>query len=166
MSFTGGTTYDSDDGGTTYDSSEGTTYGEATYDDHFIPSVTQHKSSSASTCYVRVKASTTCNSIVSLQIVLLHHSTTRYLVDPKGEAEEPYVCAAVPCDASGHLTEMAIVLAESKGSESMTVSPDSFDTSYENLYQNEDLCMAGRMGGATVTCKASTSDTVLMLLEG
>jgi len=118
MSFTGGTTYDSDgettygsdDGGTTYDSSEGTTYGEAAYDDHVIPSVTQHKSNSASTCYVRVKASTTCNSIVSLQIVLLHHSTTRYLVDPKGEAEEPYVCAAVPCDASGHLTEMAIVL--------------------------------------------------------
>jgi len=174
MSFTGGTTYDSDggttygsdDGGTTYDSSEGTTYGEAAYNDHLIPSVTQHKSSSASTCYVRVKASTTCNSIVSLQIVLLHHSTTRYLVDPKGEAEEPYVCAAVPCDASGHLTEMAIVLAPSCKPIAMTVSPDSFDTSYENLYQNEDLCMAGRMGGATVTCKATTSDSVLMLLEG
>ena len=62
---------------------------------------------------------------------------------------------------------MAIVLAGSKGSESLTVSPDSFDTSYENLYRNEDLCMAGGMGGATVTCKAdTTSDSVLTLLEG
>ena len=132
------------------------------------PSVMQ-ESKSAFTCYVRVKVSTSCNSIVSLQTILLRplDSTIRYLIDPKGEAEKPYVCAAVPCDASGHLTVEAILLTESRGDESVTVEPQNLDRNSNNLYQNMDLCIAGKSGNtATATCKETTSDSVTMVLKG
>ena len=132
------------------------------------PSVMQ-ESKSAFTCYVRVKVSTSCNSIVSLQTILLRplDSTIRYLIDPKGEAEKSYVCATVPCDASGHLTVGAILLAESKGDESVTVEPHNLDRNSKIFYQNMDLCIAGKSGNtATATCKKTTSDSVTMALKG
>ena len=127
------------------------------------------KSTSAFTCYARVKVSTSCNSIVLLQTILLRplDSTIRYLIDPKGEAEKPYVCAAVPCDASGHLTVEAILLTESRGDESVTVEPQNLDRNSNNLYQNMDLCIAGKSGNtATATCKETTSESVKMVLKG
>ena len=147
----------------------GTTHSDS--NDLFVtssPSVMQ-KSSSAFTCYVRVKVSTSCNSIVSLQTILLRplDSTIRYLIDPKGEAEKSYVCATVPCDASGHLTVGAILLAENKGDESVTVEPDNLDRNSKKFYQNMDLCIAGKLGNtATATCKETTSDSVTMVLKG
>ena len=116
-----------------------------------------------------MKVSTSCNSIVLLQTILLRplDSTIRYLIDPKGEAEKSYVCATVPCDASGHLTVGAILLAESKGDESVTVEPHNLDRNSKIFYQNMDLCIAGKSGNtATATCKKTTSDSVTMALKG
>ena len=142
-------------------------------DDLFVTSSpsrsVMQESSSAFTCYARVKVSTSCNSIVLLQTILLRplDSTIRYLIDPKGEAEKSYVCATVPCDASGHLTVGAILLAESKRDKSVTVEPQNLDRNSKNLYQNMDLCIAGKSGNtATATCKETTSDSVTMVLKG
>ena len=70
-------------------------------------------------------------------------------------------------DASGHLTVEVILLAESRGDESVTVEPQNLDRNSNNLYQNMDLCIAGKSGNtATATCEETTSDSVTMVLKG